>query len=144
MASKSGKEPAFSNTSAYCTIPFLSITNAERFETPFIHPLKLSYKQPNKEEASLLKSLNKEKFKCCTSLNFANVCGESTEMPKTFAFALLYTAILSLTLHNSFVQTLVKANGKNNNNTLFPFCSDSETSFFSESCKVKSGASLPV
>ena len=63
MASKFGKAPAFSNTSAYCTTPFLSITKAERFETPFIQPLKTSYKQPNAADASLLKSLNKEKFR---------------------------------------------------------------------------------
>jgi hypothetical protein len=36
MASKSGRSPAFSNTWAYCTMPFRSITNEALLETPFI------------------------------------------------------------------------------------------------------------
>jgi len=35
MASKSGRSPADSNTSAYIIIPSSSITNAALFDTPF-------------------------------------------------------------------------------------------------------------
>jgi len=34
--SKLGTSPGLSSTSAYWTVPFLSIKNADRFETPFI------------------------------------------------------------------------------------------------------------
>jgi hypothetical protein len=38
------------------------------------------------------------------------------------------------------VQTLVKANGKNNSSTFFPVKSESEINFFSLSYKLKAGA----
>jgi hypothetical protein len=52
---------------------------------------------------------------------FASVCNASTEMPNTFASALLYHAILSLTEQSSFVQVLVKASGKKKQKDIMPF-----------------------
>jgi hypothetical protein len=45
-ASKLGISDAFSKTSAYCTIPFLSIKKAERLLTPFIPKINSAYKLP--------------------------------------------------------------------------------------------------
>lgn len=64
-------------------------------------------------------------------------------MPNTFAFMLLYWVMESRTEHNSAVQVLVKAKGKNNSKTLDPFCSESITLFLSLSYKEKSGARSP-
>lgn len=52
--------------------------------------------------------------------------------------------MLSLTEHNSLVQVLVKASGKNNNKTGCPFKEESVTSSFSLLNKVKSGAGCPI
>ena len=100
----------------------MSITKAARLLTPCISNAgNTSYKTPNALAASLLKSLNKGKFRFCSSLNLPKANKESTETPNTEALVLLYTAILSLIEQSSVVQTPVNAKGKNNKTTFLPF-----------------------
>jgi hypothetical protein len=65
-------------------------------------------------------------------------------MPITCAFTLLYRAISSLTAHNSFVQVLVNACGKNKSKTFFSLKSPRDVFFLSVSNKLKCGAGIPV
>ena len=52
--------------------------------------------------------------------------------------------MLSLTEHNSAVQTLENAKGKNKINSFLPWKSERETRFLSLSYKLKGGACCPV
>ena len=84
----------FTRSGTYFNIfitPSLSITNAALLLTPCISNAEnVSYKTSYALAASLLKSLNKGKFRFCSCLNLFNTYKESTEMPNTCALASQY------------------------------------------------------
>ena len=69
---------------------------------------------------------------------------ESTDIPTTLTLALLYICRLSLTPHNSAVQTLENENGKKSIKTGWPAKLAEFIFFLSLSKRLKVGAYCPI